>query len=268
MSKSVKFVALISGVWLLTSPVTNCFAEEGNRPRWDGFYTGLTAGYSATKFDMQSTTLLTSTGFNPGAGTYWSNQTNAENVSTSGSGSLFSNDTMAGAVFGYNLRIGNSQLTGVEFDLSALGANETTTRTTTYPSLPARNPQTTFNTNAENFGALAIKYGTIVENTLFYVKAGPAMSKISFSSNFSDGVASESNARSETKMGWMFGLGIEHKVQNNVSIKAEYIHANFGSISNTSNNLSQTGINYSNQPFQSSLQVRLDILRIGVNMYF
>jgi outer membrane immunogenic protein len=268
MNKSVRFVALFSGVMLLTSPVTKCFAEEGNSPRWDGFYTGLTAGYSAAKFSMTSRTSLTSTSFNPGAGTYWSNQTNAENVSASGSGSLFSNDTMAGAVFGYHLRIGNSQLTGVELDLSALGANETTTRTTTYPTLPARSPQTTFRTNAENFGALAIKYGTIVENTLFYVKGGPAVSKISFSSNFSDGTVSESNARSENKLGWMLGFGVEHKVQNNISIKAEYIHANFGSISNTSNNLSQPGTNFVNQPFHSSLQTRLDILRVGVNMNF
>ncbi|MEI7430471.1 MAG: outer membrane beta-barrel protein [Betaproteobacteria bacterium] len=268
MSKSVRFVALLSGVLLLISPVTMCFAEEGNSPRWDGFYTGLTAGYSAAKFSMSSRTSLTSTGYNPGAGTYWNDHTNAGRVSATGSGNLFSNDTMAGAVFGYNLRLGNSQLTGVELDLSALGANETTTRATSYPSLLTRSPQTTFRTSAENFGALAIKYGTLVNDTLFYVKGGPAMSKISFSSNFSDGVASESNARSETKMGWMFGLGVEHKVQNNVSIKAEYIHANFGSISNTSNNLSQPGINYINQPFQSSLQVRLDILRIGVNMSF
>jgi len=268
MGKSVHFVALISGVFLLTTPITKCFAEDGNSPRWDGFYMGLTAGYSAAKFSMKSTTPMTSTGFSTGAGTYWSTQTNADRVSATGTGNLFSNDTMAGAVFGYNLRIGNSQLTGVELDLSALDTNKTTTRATTYPTMPARSPQTTFRTNAENFGALAIKFGTIVEDTLFYVKGGPAMSKVSFSSNFNDGVASESNNRSENKLGWIFGVGVEHKVQNNVSIKAEYVHANFGSISNTSNNLSQPGASFPNQPFQSSLQTRLDILRVGVNMHF
>jgi outer membrane immunogenic protein len=271
MGKSVRFVVLISGVLLLTSPVAKSFAEEGNSPRWDGFYMGLTAGYSAAKFDMKSTTPAIG-GYSIPNGTYFTFPGNAANVSASGSGSLLSNNAIAGGVFGYNLRIGNSQLAGVELDLSALGANKTTTHATAYISGTAaayNSPQTTFRTNADNFSALAIKFGTIVDDTLFYVKGGPAISMISFNSNFSDSKSYESNNRSETKLGWMLGLGVEHKIQNNISIKADYLHAEFGPVSNTSYNLRETGVaNFPNQPFQSSLKTSLDMLRVGVNMHF
>jgi outer membrane immunogenic protein len=84
----------------------------------------------------------------------------------------------------------------------------------------------------------------------------------------STGIYHESGAFSKTKAGWVVGAGGEYALHNGWSVKAEYLHLDFGSESITSNNLVFGGTSFPSTVFTHSVNLRSDIVRAGVNYHF
>lgn len=191
-----------------------------------------------------------------------------DNVSGAGSAQLRGRDAIAGVVISYNKRIGASQVAGVELDVGFFNADKNQTKSTSYPDFFGYDPQATAHTTADDFSLLNMKFGTIVRDTLFYLKGGVVFSRIGLRWDFSDGDVTASNSRKEYKTGWLLGLGAEHMIQDGLSIKAEYVHASFGSVASTTRNMGNGVDQYPNQPLSSGVKKKLDIVRIGINKYF
>lgn len=236
---------------------------------FNGLYGGLITGYSSGNFNTSTFTPLTSTGYNETAGTYFANQTNASNVSNSGSSTTNGQNILGGGVVGYSKNLGAAGVVGGEFDISYIGISGNQTNSTTYPGFSrSYTPASNISNSANALSTLRAKYGLVRENTLFYVTGGVAVTKIQSNTSFSDGTVSQSNNQSTYKAGWTLGAGTEHMISAQWSIKAEYLYANFGNISNTSNNLYGDNVNFSNQPFTTKTKLDMNIFRVGINKYF
>ncbi len=71
------------------------------------------------------------------------------------------------------------------------------------------------------------RMGLAVDNTMVYVTGGVALGKFVDSTNQG---ASFAQTRSNTAIGWVAGVGVEHKINRNWSIAAEYLHYDFAAI--------------------------------------
>ena len=67
---------------------------------------------------------------------------------------------------------------------------------------------------------------------------------------------------------WPAGGGVEVALGNNWSAKAEYLFVDFGASSITSSNLINLTVPAPGQPFTHSVDLKADILRLGLNYRF
>ena len=116
---------------------------------FEGFNAGIITGAINGKFTVTTNTPYLSTGYSVAAGTYFANQTNASNVSDSGSGKFSKTRVPVGLSFGYNKDFGAWGLAGIKADFSSIGLKESKSNYTTY--LPnSLTPQTTIYLRADN----------------------------------------------------------------------------------------------------------------------
>lgn len=122
--------------------------------------------------------------------------------------------------------------------------------------------------------------GFAVDRVLFFATGGVAFAQFettkNFAWDFADGcpvvnLLNECHVggRSGTQMGWVVGGGVEWAVGGNWSIKAEYLHADFGNQSYTTFNRGpgfQTPA--STQSAVHDVKATLDIVRAGLNYRF
>lgn len=112
------------------------------------------------------------------------------------------------------------------------------------------------------------------EDLVFYLTGGVAATNFKYNAQFSDnfaqthglGAALETSAVSKTAVGWTVGTGIEVKLVGKLTLKAEYLHAEFGRITGTGV-LSVNGGAFVNT-FTHTASLGEDILRIGINRRF
>lgn len=164
---------------------------------WTGAYIGLNAGYGGGKVE--------------------SNYTDFEDPEFSGSGSITGNGFVGGAQAGYNWQSG-SFVYGVETDIQYSGIKAEITET---------DDDGTFSTRAEIdwFGSTRARLGFVpTERFLAYATGGVAYGKIEISGESPFGSVSES----ETEVGWTIGAGAEYAIDDNWSLKTEYLYTDLG----------------------------------------
>ncbi len=250
------FFCLLSAV-LISSP---SYAQSP----FEGFNAGLITGAINGKF-----TIGTYTPYNEGTETYFANQTNANNVSESGSGKFSKTRLPVGLSFGYNKDFGAWGLAGIKADLSSIGLKESEINSATYPGFNGYNPETTIYLRADNLATVRARYGFTVDQTgWIYLTGGIAFADIESKTTFTDGTATESNNQSEHKTGWVAGIGVEKMVDKFWSIKAEYHYTAFGNITGTSRNMTDGNHTFSNQPFTTTTKLNMNAFEIGVSKHF
>jgi outer membrane immunogenic protein len=174
-------------------------------------------------------------------------------------GSLSSTGFIGGAQAGYNFQRGHFVF-GVEGDLGYLGLNASKSasfhpsscvgtysdRTSvTYPAQYC-NVDAKYSVSGGFYGDLTGRLGYAMDRTLFYAKGGVAFVNADFKANYAGGnctfdkngcgghknVPSTFNfGQSDTLAGWTIGAGVEYALNPSWSLKAEYQHFDFGSMS-------------------------------------
>lgn len=171
---------------------------------WTGFYIGAHLGYgwgTASSFNV------------PTAGNGDAFNGPIDGIETSPYGWL------GGVTVGYNYELDNL-LIGVESDLGYLGADD-----------GIRNAFGFQTTEYGGYGTLTGRLGYHQDRWLFYVKGGLAFADVltqagAITGGFID--PSDYTFEDDIKTGWVYGFGIEHAIQPNISIKAEYLYMDFG----------------------------------------
>jgi outer membrane immunogenic protein len=194
---------------------------------WSGFYIGANAGGHWGRDRL--TTAANPLGFVGGA---------AAELNALSAGSLKPNGFVGGGQIGYNWQI-NNVLVGVEAD--AVWLDGTATRSITYPTALVLNPADIM-TNATHATWLATirgRLGVTFDRTLLYVTGGAAFGEVKTTDTFCafgclplflPGAFSSVSA-STTRVGWTAGVGLEHAITNNWSLKLEYLYVDLGSFS-------------------------------------
>lgn len=148
------------------------------------------------------------------------------------------NGFTGGGQIGYNYQVGN-YIIGAEADLMY---------TDTKNNVSDPTSTGTFTSQADWLSTVRARLGVAANGYLFYVTGGAAFTEIKTSYL---GVASSSNVT-----GWTVGSGLEMAVSNNLSVRGEYLYANFGDETKT----------YATVPV--TYRTEMHIFRAGANYRF
>jgi outer membrane immunogenic protein len=196
---------------------------------WTGFYVGITGG--ATKGTW---TLSQYDGRTVGGGF-----SGDENSRSSGLAGVF------GAEAGYNMPYSDMFVLGVEGDVNFTNAQAD-------PWGFSFDGCGCATTNTKFYGAIRGRAGIAVDKFLIFATAGVAMGNTFY--EYRDG---PSDSESHIGIGPAYGIGVEAAVSDSMSIKAEYLHTDFGSP------LFFSGVG----GFESTVHGSADRVRVGFNFH-
>ena len=226
---------------------------------WSGFYVGGSLGAS-----WGDTSTRTSS--NPGNGAIVIPPVDLARINALGADSSNKTGFFGGVEGGFNF-VAGSWLFGLETDFCAFDVNQS--KANTFTSGLAISPPVqmtlTQQLTTDWLWTLRPRIGFTGGPWLVYATGGVASSKIKYSVAFSDtrtpqDVASQS--LSDTKTGWVAGVGGAYAFTPNLSVKGEYLYTDLGNIRGTLS--TPTGF----VSLTSQAKVKANILRVGVDYRF
>lgn len=198
---------------------------------------------------------------------------NGSVVAASGTGSFSSNFFSGGAQIGHNFRV-NSVVIGGEADFESFNSHNQAQETGSFPTPFLGNQYGLSQSISTKW--LATVRGRIgitpKPGILFFMTGGAAFTSIKIGSSYYDNAigfgfpgGTGSNSQEKRQTGWAAGAGAEWYIANHLSVKLEYLHADFGSntipipLSNTS---------AYTQTMQFKADLSTNIARVGLNYQF
>lgn len=229
---------------------------------WSGFYVGVSGGYSWGNIDAGVGVTETTSTFTPFCPT-----PPDPNVVCKGTGGTTTTQTVSrddafdanddgwllGGQIGYNYRFGNV-VAGVEADLSYIDSGEAGVA-------PASGGSTSFAVSSDYLGTLRGRVGYAFDRVLLYGTAGAAFTDLDGTFTATAGGMSEMASFSKTVWGWTAGVGAEVMVTDRISVKTEYLYADFGDV--------DFNVNDAMGVFSdANVDLSRHIFRVGLNYHF
>ena len=178
-------------------------------------------------------------------------QIDANAVTAASSPSLSPRGFTGGAHAGYNYQTGMTVF-GVEADFSYLGLRSSTSGTFPFPSTlpggPLGPPTLTFtsSTSVQNdwLFTLRPRFGFVTTpDWLLYATGGLALTNEQVSQTAGVlNAATFTSSISSTRAGWVVGAGVEHIIAQGWTVRAEYLHLDFGTVTGSGVENLPTGI--------------------------
>ena len=204
--------------------------------------------------------------------------------------SVDSTGLITGVQLGYNLQSGNF-VYGIEADLGYLNLSGDKSAALPNPTGVKNNDiSATYSTSGGLYGDLTGRVGYASGNSLLYVKGGAALLQANMDSNYSGANCSTTGDKncqkeigpsnfsfdsSDTLIGWTLGVGMEYALSPSWSLKVEYQHFDFGSLSTSYSGTHSFSCNYnSNKTCTSTLtgksdaDITADAVMVGLNYQF
>ena len=230
---------------------------------WTGFYVGANAGGGWGSSDPSTTTVFSPVGYFAA--------TSVPAIATAGAQRINTTGATAGGQIGYNWQI-NQAVFGLEADFGYFGMKGSSTGGAIYPCCAPTSFTINSSVTTDWLFTARPRIGFAANNWLFYVTGGLALTQLKGNFTFADNfaTAAESASLSQTKAGWTAGGGVEWAVSGPWSVKLEYLHLDFGSISGSSTNLTAfvPPIAFPANVFTHSVNLRSDVVRVGLNYRF
>ncbi len=242
---------------ILLSTAASCSLAD-NKPHeatWSRFYIGshINGNHYKSIIDTSSN-----------AGSYFINEDYPQ-LKDAGSGSPSGRNVSAGINIGWNYAW-NDFIFGIEADyLDADKTLKLNSGNVTYITQPAHTFQTISRVNIKHTLSLRPKLGYMWRDSLLYVTGGLSFAKLDYRFNFSETFQNQrsSVSKSDTQKGWTIGAGMEHALNNNWSLKFEYLYSEFDTL-NASSQLD----GYPDQVIDNKVKIKMSNVRIGVNYWF
>ncbi len=146
-----------------------------------------------------------------------------------------------------------------------------------------------YSSSSDLYGDITGRFGYALDRTLFYAKGGVAFLDANFKANYSGqnwrtfygtgGPSLFNFDHSDTLVGWTIGAGVEYALTSSWSLKAEYQHFDFGSLSYSYSGCVSVGepCPATYQPYnnhftstidgQTKVSVSADAVTLGVNYH-
>ncbi|MFA5950922.1 MAG: outer membrane beta-barrel protein [Hyphomicrobium sp.] len=269
-----KFSVVAGTLALATSAVLANGAHAGEKGIWEGYYIGVNAGYSWGTADFASALTCpdNNCAFNiaelPGV---------FSTVPALGAGSDESNGFTGGVQVGLNAQSG-TVVYGVEADFNGLDLGASHTDTGLLVMGLGQTATVASSVSADWLITVRARLGIAVTPTvLAYATAGAAVSDFDVATSYiDDGVGAPAavagaGSRSDLKLGYTVGGGIEWAVSKNWSLKGEYLYVDFGSVSTTAQvNVQQNPAFFglTDNQLNTSADVTTHLGRVGLNYKF
>ena len=126
----------------------------------------------------------------------------------------------------------------------------------------------TVRSEINSFGTLRTRTGVVVDNLLLYATGGLAWAHVKSSwTAVNTLVATETFGTSDTRWGWVAGVGTEWAIAPNISIKSEALYLKFDDNESTFNSVVALA-NGNNPVKRFDEQEAIWVARIGVNYRF
>lgn len=199
-------------------------AASAQEVNWTGFYAGARAGYATGDSDAKV-----------GLGGAWSSETQAlrNDVTRNFSTSLDPKGGAFGLQAGYNYQTASRIVVGAEADIAWLNADDSR-KTGMRPTVPfpARSYDYRNEIDVERTMSLRGKVGYAFDKTLVYVTGGWAWAKADMSAAmYSNGGYRKAGGENKTLDGYTVGIGFEHMLSKQLSVRGDYSYTDFGSAS-------------------------------------
>ncbi|MBY0227580.1 MAG: outer membrane beta-barrel protein [Hyphomicrobium sp.] len=202
---------------------------------WSGYYIG---GFAGGAWGESSSS--TSVGAVVPGSSYFQSDANVAAVERSGTGSLDDTAFTGGVLVGRNIQSGR-WVYGAELDFGSFNLNAGGESGGVYPDFPGF-PNTPYSvgTSVETDWLMTARarIGWLASDTLLiYATGGLALTDVEVTNSFSDGAPSQGvggAGQSDTKAGWAVGGGVELALTGNWTIRGEYLHVDFGSVTSKS----------------------------------
>jgi len=209
---------------------------------WTGFYIGAHGGGAWGRADIAHSAIAAPPGF--------AFPVDAAAVTAANSPQLKPNGFIAGVHAGYSYQTG-SFVWGLEGDLSYFRLRASTAGIFPFPSTlpggllgpPTLTFTATTDISTDWLATVRPRLGVAAGNALFYATGGLALTneKVNQLSGVLNG-AILSASISETRIGWAAGGGIEYMFSPNWTVRAEYLHLDFGTANGAGINAIPTGV--------------------------
>ncbi|GAA4650329.1 porin family protein [Kistimonas scapharcae] len=253
--KSIKIK--IFSIILLSVTSNHLLAEEKTHDKsaWNRLYIGSQINSLHYKSSF-------STSSQPGS--YFINEDYAQ-LMTAGSGSLSGKDNSAGINIGWNYAW-NNFIVGIEADyLEANKKFKINSGDVVYITQPAHTFKTVSQININHTFSLRPKVGYLWGDSLVYITGGLSLVKLDYRFNFSETFQNQqaTASKSNTQKGWTIGAGMEHTLNNNWSVKFEFLYSEFDQL-----NASSQLTDYPDQIIDNKVKIKMSNVRIGVNYWF
>jgi outer membrane immunogenic protein len=170
---------------------------------------------------------------------------------------------------GFNFQTGSLVL-GLEGDFEYLGQDETrSVGPIVYPCCSPTTYSIKQKLKTDNLLTLRPRAGWAVNNWLFYVTSGLALSRVSTSFQFTDTFAAAHTGGSKTSIrpGWTVGAGAEFGITANWTVRAEYLYVDLTEVGLTKDGLASSIGNF-NETFKHKGEAAANIARIALNFKF
>lgn len=229
---------------------------------WNGWYVGVNGGYASGRAKAESSFSCPT-----GVGCPYVLPSNHALFSAAGTGSESPDGATGGAQLGFNRQNG-TLVYGFEVDFNWLDLNSS--RTTS--ALCCAGQRFTVSVGGSTDWLLTGRGRlgwTVSPSTFVYGTGGLAFANLRVSNFFQDTFPPIASGRSEsddTKTGWTAGIGAEMAIAKNMSLKAEYLYVDLGSVSSTA------AVNFAGNVnpnlLHSSVDLTAHIFRVGLNFKF
>jgi len=228
---------------------------------WTGFYLGLHGNYAFQTSDAATTTVFSSMGYFSSSSIPAIEAAGVQAMSPGGIG--------GGAQAGFLFQSG-AFVIGVEADFGLAGGKDTLSTTAIYPCCAPTN--FTIKTTVSNSWMLTARprIGVAAGNLLIYGTGGLALTNMDYAVVFTDtfASASENGGVTKTLTGLVFGGGFEYRTPGVLSIRAEFLYANFGEVTATSTNFKAFSLSWPMHPFTHTANLKGAVVRVGANFWF
>ncbi len=215
---------------------------------WTGFYLGLNAGYGWA--DFKRSVSASPVGFgNPAA------------INAFASRSVSADGFVGGAQVGYNYQIG-SFVVGIEADFQFSDLKKSTGPDQVIGVAPPRLISTT--SRIEWFGTVRPRIGVAFDRLLVYATGGLAYGSVKTGDTYNWPTGVSTVTASDTRAGYVVGAGLEYAFTSNLTVKAEYLYADFGKKSYVSAPIPGNP----NSDVSHSVSTTLNVVRAGINYKF
>ena len=254
----IRSLVVLSTILLLSLPSP----AKADGYDWTGFYAGVNSGVAVG----DAKTDVTVPWAGPSGYFFF---TSARSINSIGDRSIDDVGYTGGAQLGFDYQLG-MLLAGLETDFQYFHLNDSNRVNQVYPCCAPESYHIENELNTSWLYTLRAKLGVAWDRFLVFGSGGLAVTDLEEHFRFNDnsGFAREKGTLKTAKPGWAAGAGLEYALMDNVSVRAEYLHVEFGRESQRENTFHSLCCGPDPDRMKHSIDLQSEIGRIAVNYRF